>query len=164
MSGQQHHLGSTDGRGDAGPMALRLKQYQLQCSLRASYHFSFLFLIFLFLDVDHFWTLYWIFYSFLYIYIFSQEACGILAPELGIPPAYSALGGKVLTTGQPENSPLPIIFLISQLKVSPWASSLLHLHSSCWLSQLISSCLNSFFCALPHVWPPGHRQLCVKAT
>ena len=107
----------------------------------------------------------YIYIIFIFIYfIFFQEACGILAPELGIQPAHSALGGKVLTTGQLEKSPLPIAFPVSKVKVSPWASSLLHLHSSCWLSQLISSSLNSLFCRLPHMWLPGHRQLCVKAT
>ena len=37
--------------------------------------------------------------------VFGHQACGILAPQLGIKPAPPALEGKVLTTGLPGKSP-----------------------------------------------------------
>ena len=49
-------------------------------------------------------------YFFLCFIFFSKEACGILAPQPGMEPTPSALGGKVLTTGPPGKS---VIFGIS---------------------------------------------------
>ena len=49
-----------------------------------------------------FLSLYWIYYniaSVLCFEFFGLEACGILAPWLGIEPTPLALGGKVLTSG-----------------------------------------------------------------
>ena len=40
------------------------------------------------------------------LFFFGQEACGILAPQLGTEPVSSALGGEVLTTGLREKSTL----------------------------------------------------------
>ena len=37
-------------------------------------------------------------------WFFDPKACGILAPQLGIEPEPSALGGEVLTTGSPGKS------------------------------------------------------------
>ena len=37
-------------------------------------------------------------------WFFDPKACGILAPQSGIEPAPSALGGEVLTTGSPGKS------------------------------------------------------------
>ena len=37
---------------------------------------------------------------------FGCKACGILTPQPGIEPAPPSLKGKVLTTGEPEESPL----------------------------------------------------------
>ena len=38
-------------------------------------------------------------------WFFGHEACGVLAPQLGIEPAPLALEGKVLTTEPPGKSP-----------------------------------------------------------
>ena len=44
-------------------------------------------------------------YCFWFMFWFSDpKACGILAPQSGIEPAPSALGGEVLTTGSPGKS------------------------------------------------------------
>ena len=48
-------------------------------------------------------------------WFFGGEACGILAPWPGVKPTPPALGGEVLTTGQPETS-LNFIFEYSCLK------------------------------------------------
>ena len=59
------------------------------------------------LEWDHFESVYWICYniaSVLYIYIFDQEACGILASQPGMEPTPPALEGKLLTTGLPGKS------------------------------------------------------------
>ena len=37
---------------------------------------------------------------------FGCKACGLLVPQPGIEPLALALGGRVLTTGQPERSPI----------------------------------------------------------
>ena len=39
------------------------------------------------------------------VWFFGQEACGTLAPWPGIEPTPPALGGEVLTTGQPGKTP-----------------------------------------------------------
>ena len=41
-------------------------------------------------------------HRFFYVWVFSLEACGILAPQPGIEPATPALEGGVLTTGSPK--------------------------------------------------------------
>ena len=56
-----------------------------------------------------------LFYIYIYIYIYffffsSQEACGILAPELGIQPTHSALGSKVNHWTTREVLPFPSFF------------------------------------------------------
>ena len=38
-------------------------------------------------------------------WLFGREACGILASQPGMEPAYPALEGEVLTTGPPVKSP-----------------------------------------------------------
>ena len=50
------------------------------------------------------WTSYNIASSFLCSDVFGSEACGILAPQLGIKSALPTLEGKVLITGPPEKS------------------------------------------------------------
>ena len=61
--------------------------------------------------MDHFHSLYWICYYiasvldfFFMFWFFSQEACGILAPQPGIELAPPALEGKVLIIGLPGKS------------------------------------------------------------
>ena len=44
-----------------------------------------------------------------YFWFFGHKACGFLAPQPGIEPTFSALGGEVLATGQPGKSPIPIL-------------------------------------------------------
>ena len=39
-------------------------------------------------------------------WFFGREACGIVAPRVGIEPAPPALESQVLTTGQPGESPI----------------------------------------------------------
>ena len=53
-------------------------------------------------------------------WFFGHEACGILAPHLGIKPALSALKSEVLTTRLPRKSVYIILisFLSSQLVYS----------------------------------------------
>lgn len=42
-----------------------------------------------------------------YFWFLGYKACGLLVPQPGIEPTFSALGGEVLTTGQPGKSPIP---------------------------------------------------------
>ena len=67
---------------------------------------KFLYLTFFF-DVDHFLksllNLLQYCYCFMFWY-FGCEACGTIAPQLGIEPTTPALEGEVLTTGQPGKS------------------------------------------------------------
>ena len=49
-------------------------------------------------------------YCFCFMFwFFGREACGILAPRLGIKPAPPALEGEVLTTGPPGKSPAHLL-------------------------------------------------------
>ena len=59
-------------------------------------------------NVDHFWSLYWMYYNTVSILVFfcfffnlGHKVCEILAPWLGIEPRPPALEGEVLTTGTP---------------------------------------------------------------
>ena len=43
-------------------------------------------------------------FSFMFFWVFDHEACGILAPRVGIKPVPPALEGRVLTAGPPGGS------------------------------------------------------------
>ena len=74
------------------------------------------------------WTIFKVFVDFVtvlflfYVLVFPPQACAILAPQLGVKPAASALEGEVLTTGPPRKS-LEAHFRIKEtrgLKVKDW--------------------------------------------
>ena len=65
------------------------------------------------------WTIFKVFIEFVTIlllfmfWFFGHKACGILAPWRGIDPASPTLEGKVITTGQPRESLIIVVFCIS---------------------------------------------------
>ena len=63
-------------------------------------------------------------YFFLCFIFLSKEACGILAPQPGMEPTPSALGGKVLTTGPPGKLLIIGISLLVNVSLRPSCSLL----------------------------------------
>lgn len=88
------------------------------------------------------------------VWLSGQEACGILAPQLGTEPASSALGGEVLTSGLREKSTLSRSVLACSLCLK--CLSLYPENSnSVFKTQFKQLCLIKF--SLIPWLPPRHR-------